>query len=112
MRFQKHDLHITRSGDTTDGLGQTTSSGSATTVYDGSAEVQEQTVRTATEEGNAVKVGDAEAYLPGTESVTQLGTQQGDDATVTRPDGSTFEATVATVRPLDDRIVLSKDRSA
>jgi len=110
MTFQTYDITITRSGDTRDGLGRTKSSGSPTTVYDGNAEVQEQEVTKATQQGNAVKVGDAQGWLPNGESVTQLGIQQGDDVTVTRPDGSTFEATVATTKPLDDSFVLSKDR--
>jgi len=110
MKFFQYHLSITRSGDTKDGLGRTTSTGSATTVYNGNAEVQEQKVRKRTQEGNAVKVGDATAWLPEGYSITELGIQQGDSVTVTRPDGSTFEATVATTKPLDDSLVLSKDR--
>jgi hypothetical protein len=112
MTFNQYHVLIERSGDTRDGLGRTTSSGSPTTIYDGNAEVQEQAVRKATENGNAVKVGDAQGWLPDSESITELGIQQGDDVTVTRPDASTFEATVATTKPLDDSFVLSKDRQA
>jgi len=109
--FQQHHIKITRSGDTRDGLGRTQSQGPASTVYEGAVEVQEQTVRKTTEQGNAVKVGEATAFLPDGEGLTHLGIQQGDDCTVTRPDGSTFEATVATTTPLDDSFVLSKDRA-
>ena len=111
MKFHQYHLKITRPGDSTDGLGRTTSSGNDTTVYDGNAEVQEQAVRKATQNGNAVTVGDATAWLPDGESLTALGIQQGDAVTVTRPDGSTFEATVATTKALDDSLVLSKDGS-
>jgi len=112
MKFNQYHVLIERSGDTTDGLGRTTSSGSAQTIYDGNAEVQEQEVTKRTQQGNAVKVGDGKGWLPGGESITDLGIQQGDDVTVTRPDGSTFEATVTTTKPLDDSFVLSKDRPA
>jgi len=111
MKFFQYHLLISRLGDTKDGLGRTTSTGSATTVYNGNAEVQEQAVRKATQNGNAVKVGDATAWLPESYSVTELDIRQGDAVTVTRPDGSTFEATVATTKPIDDSLVLSKDRS-
>jgi len=111
MTFEQHHLTITRSGDSRDGLGRTTSTGSATSIYDGAAEVQEQEVTKATQEGNAVRIGEATAWLPEGKSLTALGIRQGDQATVTRPDGSTFEATVASTTPLDDSLVLSKDRS-
>jgi len=112
MTFDQHHILIERTGDTRDGLGRTTSADSSTTVYDGNAEIQEQSVSKTTQQGGAVRVGDAQGWLPNGKSITALGVQQGDEATVTRPDGSTFEATVATTTPIDDSFVLSKDRQA
>jgi len=111
MDFQRHALKITRGGDTTDGLGRTTATGSSVTIYSGTAEVQEGEVRKATEEGNAVRIGGAEAWLPDGESVTRLGIQQGDAAKVTRPDGTTIDTTVAITKPVDNSLVLSTDRA-
>lgn len=103
-RFFRYTVTIAR-GPNRDGLGRD-QGGSAQTIYDGPAEVQEQAVRKATTEGTVARVGDARVWLEG--NVGEI--RAGDNATVTRPDGSTFEATVASVKRLDDSFVLSKDR--
>jgi len=102
VSFDQHRIQVTRPGDT-DGLGR--SQGTGQTVYDGAAEIQEQAVTQASSEGGVVRVGDAEGYLP---EGADLAIEAGDTATVTRPDGSTFEATVASVTRLDKSFVLSK----
>jgi hypothetical protein len=102
--FAMHDIVVTRPEDT-DGLGR--SQGAEQTVYDGRADVQEQAVTQASSQGGVVRVGDAEGFLPEGVDMT---IQAGDNATVTRPDGTTFEATVASVTRLDKSFVLSKDR--
>lgn len=102
--FAMHEVTVTRPTDT-DGLGR--SQGSEQTVYDGRADIQEQAVRSSAQGGQVVRVGDAKGYLP---EGTDLTIQKGDHATVTRPDGTTFEATVASVTRLDKSFVLSKDR--
>ena len=102
--FADATITITRPADR-DGLGRDQGD-TAEPVYDGAADVQEQEVRKASGEGGVTRVGDARAFLDGSAADVQAG----DEATVTRPDGSTFEATVASVKRLDDSIVLSKDR--
>lgn len=102
--FAMHEVTVTRPTDT-DGLGRR--EGTPETVYDGRADIQEQTVRSSTQGGQVVRVGDAQGFLP---ENAPLDIQAGDNATVTRPDGTTFEATVASVTRLDKSFVLSKDR--
>ena len=104
VSFDQHQIEVTRPEDT-DGLGR--SQGTEQTVYDGRADIQEQAVTQASSQGGVVRVGDAEGYLP---EGADLTIQAGDNATVTRPDGTTFEATVASVMRLDKSFVLSKDR--
>jgi len=104
VSFDQYQIEVTRPEDT-DGLGR--SQGIEETVYDGRADIQEQAVTQASSQGGVVRVGDAEGFLP--EGV-DLTIQAGDNATVTRPDGTTFEATVASVTRLDKSFVLSKDR--
>jgi len=104
VSFDQHQIEVTRP-ENTDGLGR--SQGAEETVYDGRADIQEQAVTQASSQGGVVRVGDAEAYLPERADLT---IQTGDNATVTRPDGTTFEATVASVTRLDKSFVLSKDR--
>lgn len=104
MDFYAYHITITRAPDR-DGLGRS-AGGTVTTVYDGPAEVQEQAVRKTTAQGGVTRVGDAEVWLE--KDVGEL--HAGDECTVTRPDGSTFQATVASVKRLDDSFVLSKDR--
>jgi len=102
MTFFDHDITVTRPAQT-DGLGRDT--GSDTTVYDGPCEVQEQSVEKRGQEGQVVQVGDAQGFIPDDEA---FDLQAGDTATVTRPDGTTFEATVASTTRLDQSFVLSK----
>ena len=102
--FESYEITVTRPPDS-DGLGRT--QGSAETIYDGPADIQEQAITQASSQGGVVRVGDAKGYLP---EGADLTIQAGDNATVTRPDGTTFEATVASVTRLDKSFVLSKDR--
>jgi hypothetical protein len=104
MDFFAHHIEITRPPGR-DGLGR--ESGTATTVYDGPAEIQERAVETRGQNGQVVRVGDAKGFIP-EEKPFEL--QASDTATVTRPDGTTFEATVASAARLDQSFVLSKDR--
>jgi hypothetical protein len=108
MDFQQHHILVERPP-SQDGLGR--ESGSAQVVYDGNAEIQERAVTKTSTQGGIARVGDARGWLPDGTELIDAGIQQGDSVTVTRPDGSTFEATVATTTPLDDSFVLSKDRS-
>jgi len=103
VSFDQHQIEVARPADT-DGLGR--SQGTGQTVYDGAAEIQEQVVTQAVPEGGVVRVGDAQGILPDGESVNEF--EPGDTVTVTRPDGSEFEATLAQMTPLDDSFVLSK----
>jgi len=104
VSFDQHQIKVTRPEDT-DGLGR--SQGAEQMVYDGRADIQEQAVTQASSQGGVVRVGDAEGFLPEGVGLT---IQAGDNATVTRPDGTAFEATVASVTRLDNSFVLSKDR--
>jgi hypothetical protein len=104
MDFFSYQIEVTRPPDR-DGLGR--ESGAATTVYDGPAEIQEQAVTKQSAEGGTVRVGDAEGWLPNDEP---FDLEPSDLVTVTRPDGTTFEATVADMTRLDRSFVLSKDR--
>ncbi|WP_103021465.1 hypothetical protein [Salinibacter altiplanensis] len=104
MDFFAHHIEVTRPPDR-DGLGR--ESGTATTVYDGPAEIQEQAVKKRGQSGQVVRVGDATGFIPDDEP---FDLQASDVATVTRPDGTTFAATVASVTRLDQSFVLSKDR--
>ena len=104
MDFFEHHIEIRRPPDR-DGLGR--ESGTATTVYDGPAEIQEQAVEKRGQSGQVVQVGDAKGFIPEDEPFE---VQASDMATVTRPDGTTFEAAVASVTRLDQSFVLSKDR--
>jgi hypothetical protein len=104
MDFFEHHIEIRRPPDR-DGLGR--ESGTASVVYDGPAEIQEQAVEKRGQSGQVVRVGDAEGFIP-EEEPFEL--QASDTATVTRPDGTTFEATVASATRLDQSFVLSKDR--
>lgn len=103
VSFDQYQIEVRRPADT-DGLGR--SQGSAETIYDGAAEIQEQAVTQASPQGGVVRVGDAQGFAD--TSIT--GWEVGDEVTVTRPDGSEFEATVAEVTPLDNSFVLTKDR--
>lgn len=110
MGFYDHHIEL-REPASRDGLGRDT--GSATSIYDGPAEIQEKAVRQMTQQGQPVQVGDAYGALPeatAEDSLTDV--EPGFAATVTRPDGTTFEATVADVTRLDNSFVLSKDRSS
>jgi len=104
MDFYSYQITVTRPAGQ-DGLGRST--GSAETIYDGPAEVQEQSVSKATQQGQVVRVGDAEGWLPEEEPFKL---QPSDAVTVTRPDGSAFKATVADTTRLDRSFVLSIDR--
>jgi hypothetical protein len=104
MDFYRHHIKIRRPPDR-DGLGR--ESGTAITVYDGPAEIQEQAVEKRGQNGQVVRVGDATGFIP-EEEPFEL--QASDAATVTRPGGTTFEAAVASVTRLDQSFVLSKDR--
>lgn len=104
MDFFDHHIEVTRPPGR-DGLGR--ESGTASAVYDGPAEIQEQAVEKRGQSGQVVRVGDAQGFLPDDEAFEL---QASDMATVTRPDGTTFEATVASVTRLDQSFVLSKDR--
>lgn len=104
MDFYSYQIEVTRPADR-DGLGR--SVGSAETVYEGPAEIQEQSVDKSTQQGQVVRVGDAEGWLPDEEPFKL---QPSDAVTVTRPDGDTFEATVADISRLDQSFVLSIDR--
>ena len=109
MDFYSYQITVTRAA-STDGLGRP--DGDSETIYEGPAEVQEEGVqKTGTanrgNEGQVVQVGDAQAWLPDDKPFRL---QPSDSVTVTRPDGSTFEATVDSVARLDQSFVLSKDR--
>jgi len=104
MGFYDHHIEV-REPASRDGLGRDT--GSATSIYDGPAEIQEQAVEKRGQNGQVVRVGDATGFIP-EEEPFEL--QASDTATVTRPDGTTFEATVASAARLDQSFVLSKDR--
>jgi hypothetical protein len=102
VAFDQHTIEVTRPAGT-DGLGRQT--GSARLVFDGEAEIQEQAVTRTTAEGSAVRIGDAQGF-----TADVSGFEPGDEVTVTRPDGTSFDATVAEVTPLDNSFVLTKDR--
>ena len=104
MGFYDHHIEV-REPASRDGLGRDT--GSATSIYDGPAEIQEKAVEKRGQSGQVVRVGDATGFIP-EEEAFEL--QASDTATVTRPDGTTFEATVASATRLDQSFVLSKDR--
>ena len=104
MDFYSYQITVTRAA-STDGLGRP--DGDSETIYEGPAEVQEQDVQKRGQNGQVVQVGDAQAWLPDDEPFRL---QPSDSVTVTRPDGSTFEATVDSVARLDQSFVLSFDR--
>ena len=104
MDFFQYRIRVTRPA-AQDGLGRDT--GTPTTVYDGPAEIQEQAVEKRGQSGQVTRVGDAQGFIPEDEPFEL---QASDTAMVTRPDGTTFEATVASVARLDQSFVLSKDR--
>jgi len=78
-------------------------SGTATLVYDGTADVQEGQVTRRTAGGDVYKVGDARAFLP----AAGHGIEAGDAVTITWADGTTQGAIVAETRRLDDSLVLT-----
>jgi len=102
--FYSYQIKVTRPA-SQDGLGRST--GSATTLYSGPAEIHEQAVEKHGQNGQVVETGDAKGWIPDDEP---FDLQASDEVTVTRPDGSTFEATVASVTRLDQSFILSKDR--
>jgi len=104
MDFYTYQITVTRAA-STDGLGRP--DGDSETIYEGPAEVQEQDVQKRGQNGQVVQVGDAQAWLPDDEPFKL---QPSDSVTVTRPNGSTFEATVDSVARLDQSFVLSFDR--
>jgi len=104
MDFYSYQITVTRPA-STDGLGRP--DGNSETIYEGPAEVQEQDVQKRGQNGQVVQVGDAQAWLPDDEPFRL---KPSDSVTVTRPDGSTFEATVDSVARLDQSFVLSFDR--
>lgn len=105
MSFDNAQIITTRAG-STDGLGRT--SGADTTVYSGAADVQEQVVTARTQGGDVYRVGEAQAFAPEPTPAKWSDQEQGDDVTVTWPDGTTQAATVAEApRRIDTRMVLS-----
>ena len=105
MSFDDASITTTRAG-STDGLGRT--SGSDQTVYSGAADVQEQVITARTRDGAVYRVGEAVAFAPEPTPTGWHDQGQGDDVTVTWPDGSTQAATIAEApRRIDTRMILS-----
>lgn len=89
-----------------DGLGR--ASGSDSTVYDGAADVQEETVEQRTRDGTVYVVGEATMFPPGAVTSTWLAQEEGDTVAITFPDGGEKTGTIAKgPRRLDGRVVLS-----
>lgn len=108
MSFATATITTTRAG-STDGLGRT--SGSDVAVYSGAADVQEAAITARTQGGDVYRVGEAQAFAPEPEPSGWSDQQQGDDVTITWPDGTTQEATIAEApRRIDTRMVLSYQR--
>lgn len=96
-----HTLTLTRTAIVDDGMGGSTA-GATTTVYSGSADVQEGGVEHRMANGVVTSEGDAVAFLPA--AVSSI--RPGDAGTITWGDGTTTPCTVARLTRLDDSLIL------
>lgn len=77
------------------------------TVYHGPADLQEKDVHRQGAQGDTVRLGQCQAFLPESASVD---VHAGDEGTATFADGTQEEVTVSNSRSLDGRLVLRYKR--
>jgi hypothetical protein len=82
-------------------------SGDARPVYHGPADLQEKDVHRQTSQGDTVRLGQCQAFLP---ESSDADVQAGDEGTATFSDGTQEDVTVSNSRSLDGRLVLRYKR--